>query len=222
MTATLSASRPPAAPHTASGVVLEGVSWATYARLRRNLDRDGNRTQLIYDNGRMAILSPTLPEHERIKRVVGRMVEVVSMELNIPIASLSQATWKRKKLLKGCEPDECYYVQHEPQIAGRVDINLKHDPPPDLVIEVEITRDPLPKFPIYAALGVPEIWHLEGPQLRCLHLSDRGAYQVAAASLAFPFLRPVDLNRFLATLPTEGEHKLIMAFRDWVRTLKTQ
>jgi Uma2 family endonuclease len=111
-------------------------------------------------------------------------------------------------------------VQHEPQVRGRFDIDLKRDPPPDLIIEVEITRDPLKKFPIYAAFGVPEIWHYNRGKLRCLHLRKGATYKEADTSLAFPFLKPAELNRFLAMLPTEGEHGVMRGFRDWVRTIR--
>jgi len=147
------------------------------------------------------------------------MIELMSFLLDIPIASFGSATWKRKDLRKGLEADECYYVRHAPQIGGRVDLDLKRDPPPDLVIEVEATRSPAPKFPVYAALGVPEIWHFDGKKLRCLHLR-KGKYQPAEMSLAFPFLRPAELQRFIELLPAQDELAVMRAFGEWVQTLR--
>jgi Uma2 family endonuclease len=201
------------------GVLLEGVAWSTYVRLSRDLDRAGSKAQLVYIEGRLGIVSPRLPEHESVKKLVARFVELISLELDIPIRSLGESTWRRKKLGKGCEPDESYYIQHEPRIGGRTKINLKKDPPPDLIVEVEITNDPLEKFPVYAALGVPEIWHYDRTLLRCLHLARGGTYAEAEKSLAFPFLRPAEMSRFLDMLSSEGEHAVVRAFRDWVRAL---
>ena len=49
-------------------------------------------------------------------------------------------------------------IQHERQVRGRVDIDLRRDPPPDLAIEVDVRRQPLDRSSVYAAIGVPEIW----------------------------------------------------------------
>jgi len=78
---------------------------------------------------------------------------------------------------------------------------------------------PKPKFPVYAALGVPEIWHYEGKAIRCLHLRG-GKYEPAETSLAFPFLRPADFQQFLEMLPARDENSMLRAFLDWVRSLR--
>ena len=222
MTATISPPSPVSVQQATpqfDGVMLEGIRWETYEQLRSDLDRAGQHVRIVYDDGRMAVMAP-LGTHDRGKRLLGRMVDILSIELNIPIASFGSTTWKRKDLRKGLEPDEGYYVQHEPQIGGRMELDLKRDPPPDLVLEVEGTRSPVEKFPVYAALGVPEIWHYDGTTLQFLLLKDRRQFEPAQTSLAFPVLTPADLKRFLDMVPARGEHATMLAFRDWVRTLR--
>src|SRR5690349_11043309 len=141
MTATIARPLPEVPPRTKSqyaSVVVEGVSWETYERLRNDLDEAGSHVKIVYDEGRMAIMAPVFL-HDRDKTLAGRMIEMMSFLLGIPIASLGSATWKRKDLRKGLEPDEGYFVQHAPQVGGRKELDPQRDPPPDLVLEVEVT-----------------------------------------------------------------------------------
>jgi Uma2 family endonuclease len=226
MTATIALPPPQATPQAEplsqyDCVLLEGISWDTYEKLRDDLDLDsaGSHVKIVYDNGWMAIMAP-LRVHDRNKRLIGRMIEMTSFVLNIPIASFGSATWRRKDRRKGAEPDEGYYVQHAALIGGRAeDVDLKRDPPPDLVIEVEGTVSPVPKFPVYAGLGVPEIWHSDKKSIRCMLLGEDGQYHAAEKSLAFPFLKPAELQRFIDMLPAQDEHAMIQAFAEWVRTV---
>ena len=44
------------------------------------------------------------------------------------------------------------------------------DPPPDLVIEIDITSPSFSKLPIYAQMGIPEIWRYDGERMAILVL----------------------------------------------------
>lgn len=186
-------------------VVLHDVSWELYTSLLREAEE--RHLRLTYDDGTLEIMSP-LPKHESRKTLVGRMIETMTEELDIPISSFGSTTFRRKKLRKGAEPDECYYVQNEPVVRGRSDIGLKKGPPPDPAVEVDDRRRLVKKEPIYAALGVPGVWRLERKGLVSLWRTDEGGYEPHAASRAFPFL---------AMLPSSEENSLIRAWREWVR-----
>jgi len=196
-------------------LVLENISWETYEALLRELDQQ--RLRITYDEGRFVAMSP-LPKHERVKSLMGSMVEMLSVERRIPISRLGSTTWKKRLLRKGLEADECYYVQNERRVRARDDIDLKKDPPPDLAVEVEVTHHPLDRLRIYAALGVPEIWLYTGKSVRTLRLST-DKYEDVEHSIAFPFLRAAELERFLEMRLTTDETTLMCEFRDWVRTL---
>lgn len=171
--------------------------------------------RITYDQGRLEVMSP-LPEHERPKRLLGRFVEMLTFEFKIPMASFGSTTFRLKPKRQGLEPDECYYVQNEARVRRRRRIDLKRDPPPDLVIEVDITSPSIPREPIYATMGVPELWRYDGRRVQCFHLV-AGIYRVRRSSLAFPFLRPADLGRFVNLLRRKEETAILEAFMGWVR-----
>jgi Uma2 family endonuclease len=196
---------------------LENVSWATYLRLLEDLQ--SQRLQLTYDNGRLEIVSPT-HRHDRIKSLIGRMIEGMALELSIPITCFGSATWRGSNSLKGLEADECYYIQREALVRGKDQINLDEDPPPDLAVEVEITHHDIDRLAVYASIRVPEVWHFRREKIRCLALQQGGLYSAVEASLAFPFLRPTELDRFLAMRHGTDETSLIRQFNEWVRTLR--
>ena len=101
-------------------------------------------------------------------------------------------------------------------MRGRRRLNMRRDPPPELIIEVDITSPSIPREPIFAAFGVPEIWRTNGRRVQCLHLID-GAYQVRKRSLALPFLEPAQLQPFVSQMAVNGETATLLAFIRWVR-----
>jgi Uma2 family endonuclease len=210
------APQPISSPPLTSGLVLSGISWETYQALVRELESQPGK-RLIYDNGSLEISMP-LPPHERYKRWIGRFIETVTEELEIEICSLGSSTWTRRDLGKGIEADECYYVQNEPSIRGRVSIDLTTDPPPDLAIEIDITSTSIPRLPIYQALGVPEVWRFEGAAVRFLALNE-GVYEEIDQSIALPMVTPTILQDWLTQVTTMGETSWTRAIRRWVQTL---
>ncbi len=136
-------------------VYLPGVSYDTYEALVKEIE-GRRRLRITYFHGEMEIMSP-LQDHERPKKLIGRMIEVLTEELGMPIMSCGSTTFKDKLLDCGLEPDECYYVQHEADVRGRT-VEVRVDPSPDLVVEVDVTTNVIDRFPVYAALGFPEIW----------------------------------------------------------------
>ena len=197
-------------------MVLDGVSWPLYEQL---LSEMGNRpVRMTFDNGDLEIMSP-LPKHEKWGNRLGRMIEIISLELNIPIEPLGSTTFRREDLAKGLEPDECYYVQHAADVRHKGELDLTVDPPPDLAIEIGITRRSIAREPIYAALGVPELWRFNSQQFTMLALGADGRYLAITQSLAFPFLPPSTVESFLRRLETEEQTVVLRDFRDWVRSL---
>ena len=194
-------------------IVLEDASWELYEALLRDI---GDRPiRINYDQGRLEMMSP-LPEHERPKKLIGRLIEALTEERGMEVASLGSTTFRRKDKSKGLEPDECYYFKNERKMRGRTRLNLKTDPPPELVVEIDITHRSVEREPIYAALGVPEIWRWDGTRLECLELAGR-EYRPRENSLTFPFLVPAELTKFVRAWNREGENAIVRKFRDWVR-----
>lgn len=163
-------------------------------------------------------MSP-LPEHEDAKTLLGRMIEMLTFELDLPVKSLGSTTFHSRDKAKGLEPDECYYFHDEQKMRGKKRLDLERDPPPELVVEIDIASRSVPREPIYAALGVPEIWRYKARRVDCLHLID-GEYKTRKMSLAFPFLEPALLQRFIEKAAVNGETAMLRQFVAWVRKNK--
>jgi len=194
-------------------MLLENISWDTYEALSDNLGEQSPGVHLAYDNGSLEIMTVS-HGHERYGRLIGRLIESLTFELDIPIRGGGSTTLKRKLKKKGLEPDECYWTQNEARIRGKRKLVLPNDPPPDLAVEVEITRTVLDRLPIYAAFGVPEIWRFDGEELH-VHELHKGRYREKKQSLAFPFL---PLDKIVEFIQQIDETSLIRSFIDWVRS----
>lgn len=201
---------PPAEQH----FVLSNIDWDTYLTIS---DKLGERNiRLNYDGANLEFMSTSL-EHERAKKLLARLLETVTEEMDIDILGGGSMTCRRQDLERGFEPDECYWIEHEAQMRGRTDIDLMRDPPPDLMLEVEISRSFIDRLALAARLGVPEVWRWEGETMRVMLLNPDGQYSEGQRSRALPFLPIAELVRFLKPDTTQSETKLLRAFRDWVR-----
>jgi Uma2 family endonuclease len=200
--------------YPAQSIVLEDIDWRNYRRLLKVFDgRPGIR--LTYDRGTLEIMT-TSPEHELLKRLLGRFIEALADELSIDIAGYGSMTFRRPRK-RGLEADQCYWITYEAQMRGRSQIDLRTDPPPDLVVEIDITSSSLDRMAAYAVLGVAEVWRLDAQGLTFQLLRPDHTYAEGAASRAFPFLRPTDLAGFLAQRTQISETALLREFRTWVR-----
>ena len=193
--------------------VMYGIPWNTYVELREN--PENYHLRMTYDRGTLEIMSPSA-NHEGFSSIIALAIATWTQELDIPIRSLGQMTCKREDLEKGLEPDKCFYVQGEPRMWNKMDVDLAVDPPPDLAIEVEISRSSVKKMPIYAALGVPELWRHDGQILRIYELSD-GQYQSRETSICFPNFPVAKAEEILQQIGKVRETALMRGFRQWVR-----
>ena len=195
--------------------VLDDVSWPDYLRMLRVMGRRRS-VRLTYDCGVLEIMSPS-PLHERLDRILARLIDALTEELGIPVCGTRSTTFKRQEKEKGLEPDESYYFRNEAVMRGKDKIDLRTDPPPDLAIEVEVSRSALDRLDVYAGLGIPEVWRCDGEALTVHLLGDDGNYHPADRSRALPFLPVQELMPFLRQRTQVDETTLIRSFREWVR-----
>jgi Uma2 family endonuclease len=194
---------------------LEDISWDEYEQLLEELS-EWPGVRVSYDHGRVEIMSPTT-EHEEYKDFILRVAHILAEELDVALEPRGSSTFKRKHLLKGAEPDASFYVQNAAAVVGKRRINLSIDPPPDVVVEIDISTESLSKFPIYAVLGVPEIWRYDGKHACIYHLSDED-YVDAPTSRSFDGLTAQAITDSIEQSKTEGQSQALAAFRKWVRT----
>lgn len=194
-------------------LLLHDVTWAAFEAI---LDELGEHrgTRIAYDNGLLEIMAP-LAEHESDKEIIGDLLKALLEELDIEFLTLGSTTFKNAAMLKGIEPDQCFYIQHEAAVRGKKRLDLALDPPPDLALEVDITSRTHPDT--YAALGVPELWRRVGQTIRIYQLQD-GQYVEVEKSPTFPdWSLQAEIPVYVAQSQVEGRNQAMRSFRQWVR-----
>ena len=198
-------------------IVLHNVSWASYLTIGQLFeDRPGLR--LTYDRGTLEFMT-TSPRHERYKHWLGRFLETIAEELGKPIAPFGSMTYQREDLERGFEPDNCYWIANEQAVREMRTWEPAKDPPPDLMIEIEVSRSALKRMAIFAAFRIPELWCYDGDELRIYLLQADGAYQLSERSLAFPPIPIKELVRFFPPTGPSDYLSAVAAVRAWVRSL---
>ena len=144
-------------------VILNHITWKTFNQLLQELG-DNRSSLLAYNEGVLEIMTP-LGEHEHSKCFISDLVAIIADEMNLNIKKMGSLMLKKEMIKKGVEPDACYYLNNEPLVRHKQNIRLDIDPPPDLVLEIDMSNSSLNKLPIYAALGVAEIWRYNGNNL---------------------------------------------------------
>jgi Uma2 family endonuclease len=197
-------------------VVLHELNWQAFESFLLALG-EHRSARLAYNRGVLEIMSP-LRRHESAKRLIGRLIETWVAERGINVASMGSITLKREDLSRAVEPDECYYIQNEQIIRGRADIDLAQDPPPDLVLEIDITSPSLIRLPIYEALGVPEVWHYDGQELHLYSLHSESYISQDQSKVLFMF--PVCfVPELLEEAKTLGETAMVRSFSALIKQL---
>jgi Uma2 family endonuclease len=194
--------------------VLRRVGWKGYQSLMEMIDDQPIR--LIYDRGDVELMSP-LPKHERKKSLLGQFVRILAREFCIPVMPTGSTTWNREDLDKGLEADESFYLGDLGRVGDPDNVDLEFDPPPDLAIEIELTRSALDRIGIYGALRVPELWRFDGRTLRVLLLQPEGSYKESTTSAAFPSVPMDEIAKFGTREGVRDENALLDEFLGWVR-----
>jgi Uma2 family endonuclease len=196
-------------------VYLRNVSWELYTQLRDDPERD--HVYMTYFRGGLELMSPSGP-HERMKRILEGLVTAWFEERELPYASFGSTTYRRKDRESGLEPDTCFYIEHETQVRDHENVDLERDPPPDLALEVDIRSSSQGRLPIYAQLGVPEVWRTNGEWLTFYQLDETREYREIPVSEALPGLTPELVLRFLQQRYELDELSLLRGFREAVRS----
>ncbi|MCY7333618.1 MAG: Uma2 family endonuclease [Pseudanabaena sp. CAN_BIN31] len=215
MTITPIAPKPEIATVANRNAVLTNISWQTYQALLADIS-DHRATLLTYDRGTLEIKMP-LELHEAINRILERIIVALTEELGLDIKSFGSTIFNRQDLQIGIEPDSCFYIQNA-HLIRRFQIDLEIDPPPDLVVEVDIHSSSTRRLPIYQKLGVPELWQYSRMGIKIYHLQvDKDKYTEQQYSSTFPMISGEVLEDLLAKSETMGENQLIREFKQWIQ-----
>lgn len=195
-------------------VLLHNITWETYERL---LAENGEScgTRFTYDEGELEIMVVNVG-HERPNRTLAAIAEITAEETGRDFSRAGSTTFKRQDLSKGFEPDSSFYFQHAGAVRDQDEIDLATDPPPELIIEVDITSSSLSRFPIFAAIGVAEIWRFEGDHVR-FHTLDGKTYRPIEQSIVLPPMTAAQATIFVEQDRHDTATKWLRAVREWVR-----
>ncbi|MBE9108701.1 Uma2 family endonuclease [Nodosilinea sp. LEGE 07298] len=193
-------------------VVLRGLSWQGYLQVLDALP-PSRGSRLTYDDGVLEITVP-LEEHEFSGRLIERFILTLVELIGLPIKTMGSTTMTYPHLCKGAEPDNAYYIQNQPLVKGR-NVVFGEDPPPDLVVEVDITHTDIAKNQFYASLGVPEFWRFNGQVWR-VYVLQEGVYQEVENSPTFPQVPKEWLYAFLS-MAKDDEIAAVQTLRAWYR-----
>ncbi|ETX03567.1 Uma2 family endonuclease [Candidatus Entotheonella palauensis] len=198
----------------AQHIILHNISWTTYQRLLA--EHEGRQSpRFVYDRGDLEIMVLSF-EHEQFNRLLADIFTLIAVEMELEFTNAGSTTFNRQDLARGFEPDTCFYIEHADDITGKKRIDLATDPPPDLVIEVDITSPSLDKLPVYAAVGVPEVWHFDGERIVILALTG-DTYTAQDQSAAVPHLTSQQLSDFISSSQQMKHVAWLRSIRDWAR-----
>lgn len=196
--------------------LLYGVEWSDYIKFLEALGDHSVRH--TYDGGDFEMMSPR-KDHDWLKRFIGRIIETVAYEFDIDIQSIGSTTLTSEAVEKGFQPDETYYVAHESDVRGKTTFDPAVDPPPDLLLEVDVTNSSVRRLPSFAAMEIPEVWRHANGEIHFLRRNKDAEYDPIDRSDAFPMLTTDDVGRSLDRLGTMAENAVL---RELISELKTR
>lgn len=205
--------------HATQTLILHNVSWALYEHLLAEHE-DVCNPRFAYDRGVLEIMVTSF-EHEHLNRLIADIFAAIADELGVDYVNAGSTTFKRKDLEQGFEPDTSFYIQNAEHVRGRKRIDLTEDPPPDLVIEVDITHSSLNKFPVFAGMVIPEVWRSDGNELTIFKLEGE-AYSAHPESGVLPGVTSAKLTRVILESQQLKRTAWLRNVREWARALKSE
>ena len=168
--------------------VLYDVDWATYEQLADGIGNEDRRFTYDAATRELEVEMPPGYLHESVSGAIAVLVLAFARERDVPTKTARTVSLRRRGR-GGASGDESFYVSSfqnlPPRRTNRLDLAGGHRPP-DLVVEVDVTSPGVSKLPIYARLGVKEVWVWADDAIVCRRLNGAGEYDVADDSVELP------------------------------------
>ena len=200
-----------------SNLILYEQTWEDYENLLETVG-EASGLRISFDSETLEIMTLST-EHENYAQIITRIVDRLSVSQDIEIMFVGSATIKKSRFAKGTEPDACFYVQSIEQLGNKIRLDFNVDPPPDIAVEIDLYHESLDKFPIYAALGVAEIWRYAGDKFEIYKLTD-GIYKSIENSESLPVLSAEILGELLNRSRQERQTVILKEFENWLKKQK--
>ena len=182
-------SSPDCRPQPGGRAVLRGVTWPEYVTHRER--PENSSLKMTYDGPR-GLLEIEMPQgllHESVADLIRSLIKAFALVRQIDLQGTGEVTLAGERVDRGLEGDASFYITNAAAVAGRERLDLDAgDPPPDLSVEVDVTSPGVAKLPIYAAIGVPEVWVWDARDgsLTARTLGEDGEYRVVTRSAELP------------------------------------
>lgn len=183
-------------PKPEEKITLYGVTWEQYDTLVSMFMDKFPSLRMIYLEGTLEIMG-TSSEHERLKKIIARLLEMYAVEKRITLNGYGNTTFRKEAKQRGLEPDECYCLGELREV-------------PDIAIEIALTSGGIDKLSVYQGLGVTEVWFWQNNQFTLHHLQEE-AYKQIFSSTLLPDLDLVLLSQFVNY---DNQTEAVIAFRD--------
>lgn len=196
--------------------VFDGLSWEQYETLLATLGE--RRLRHTFKDGRLEVVTPSYG-HESSKTILGGFVAILCRALQIPRKDAGSTTMKKEEWNRGLEPDECFFIGEKSVAAmhGKDEFDADRDPPPDLVVEIDVTASSDDRIEMYRRMGVAEVWRDKNEVVTFLGLTKDGRYQHIKRSRQFPFLTSDELTRFVTMRHELNDTEVELRFEAWVK-----
>lgn len=136
----------------AGAVVRLPAGWQEYQIL---CQRRGEKSipRLKFRSGEVLLMSP-LPQHGRNASLIADIIKVLLDHHEQEYDSFTPITMQIPEESE-IEPDYCFYIDHGSAVSGKDRIDWVVDPPPDLVLEIDVAsysdvQDYLPYRSLFA------------------------------------------------------------------------
>jgi Uma2 family endonuclease len=166
-------------------VVRMPASWQDYQQLSQQRG-DSGLPRLKYRSGEVLLMSP-LAQHGRDANLIADIVKAILDHQGQEYDAFTPITMDLPETA-GIEPDYCFYIDHWQAVSGKKRIDWVVDPPPDLIIEIDVTS--YSDVNDYLPYRVPEIWLFKFNQLE-IYVLNNGKYDLQLNSRYF---RGLDLQ----------------------------
>ncbi len=200
-------------------LLLYDVSWETYKQLLRAFEERPS-VILTYYHGALEIMTVSF-EHEKWKKIIGSLVELIAGEMEIDFVSSAQTTFQLEYKAGGFEGDDSFYFSYLEQLRQMDEIDLSKDPAPDLVIEVDISKPSINKLPLFADLGVNEVWRYHQGAVKIYRLAN-GGFVEEESSAFLPGVTAKAVTELIAESQSPPAYVWQRRVREYARQIKAK
>ena len=183
-------------PKAEEKITLYGVTWKQYDTLVSLFMDQFPGLRMTFLEGTLEIMG-TSPEHERLKTIIARLLEMYAVEKRITLNGYGNTTFRKEAAERGLEPDECYCLGELKEV-------------PDIAIEIALTSGGVNKLSVYQGLGVTEVWFWQNNQFLIYRLKDDQYQQIERSE----FLADLDFALLSQFIDYENQTEAVIAYRD--------